>query len=64
MDQLPKSSSSTPSKKDSMAVLKERLETGKLSRSSTERTSLGGKLPEAIRYLAEGTSAEKVVITV
>jgi NADPH:quinone reductase-like Zn-dependent oxidoreductase len=63
MGQLPKSSSSTPSKKDSMAVLKELLETGKLT-PVIDRTYSLGEVPEAIRYLAEGKAKGKVVITV
>ncbi|MEU8251568.1 NAD(P)-dependent alcohol dehydrogenase [Nonomuraea sp. NPDC048916] len=59
--QLPKMSSSMPSKRDSMAVLKELLETGKLT-PVVDRTFALGEVPEAIRYLTEGEARGKVVI--
>ncbi|MFI6458455.1 NAD(P)-dependent alcohol dehydrogenase [Streptosporangium amethystogenes] len=61
--QLPKPSSSTPSRKDSMAVLTGLLETGKLT-PVIDRTYPLGEVPEAIRRLTAGSAQGKIVITV
>lgn len=63
VSQLPKVSFSMPAKKDSMAVLKELLEAGKLT-PVVDRTYPLSEVPEAIRYLEEGHTRGKVVITV
>jgi NADPH:quinone reductase-like Zn-dependent oxidoreductase len=63
VSQLPDLSFSTPSKRDSMAVLKEFLEAGKLT-PVIDRTYPLSEVPEAIRYLEEGQARGKVVITV
>ena len=63
VSQLPDMSFSLPTKKDSMAVLKEFLEAGKLT-PIIDRTYPLIKVPEAIRYLKEGHAQGKVVITV
>jgi NADPH:quinone reductase-like Zn-dependent oxidoreductase len=63
VSQLPTLSFSMPSKKDSMAVLKEFLEAGKLT-PVIDRTFPLSETPEAIRYLEEGHAQGKVVITV
>jgi NADPH:quinone reductase-like Zn-dependent oxidoreductase len=60
--QLPKPSVSMPSKKESMAVLKEFLEAGKLT-PVIDRTYPLSEVPEAIRYLIEGDPQGKVIIT-
>lgn len=60
--QLPNLSFATPSKKDSMAVLKELLEAGKLT-PVIDRNYPLGEVPAAIRYLAGGTARGKVVIS-
>jgi NADPH:quinone reductase-like Zn-dependent oxidoreductase len=52
-----------PNKKDSMALLKELLEAGKLT-PVIDRTYSLGEVPEAIRYLEEGNARGKVVISV
>jgi NADPH:quinone reductase-like Zn-dependent oxidoreductase len=61
--QLPPPTFSMPNKKDSMAVLREFLEAGKLT-PVIDRRYLLGEVPEAIRYLEEGHARGKVVITV
>lgn len=61
--QLSTPSSSMPSRKDSMAVLREFLETGRLT-PVVDRTYSLEEVPEAIRYLAGGEARGKVVITV
>ncbi|GAA0824083.1 NAD(P)-dependent alcohol dehydrogenase [Streptosporangium amethystogenes subsp. fukuiense] len=61
--QLPTPSSSTPSRQDSMAVLRELLETGKLT-PVIDRTYPLGEVPEAIRRLTGGRAQGKIVITV
>jgi NADPH:quinone reductase-like Zn-dependent oxidoreductase len=63
VSQLPDLSFSMPSKKDSMAVLKQFLEAGKLT-PVIDRTYSLSEIPEAIRYLEEGHAQGKVVITV
>lgn len=63
VSQLPTPDFSMPSKKDSMTVLKEFLETGKLT-PVIEKTYLLAEVPEAIRYLEEEQAQGKVVITV
>ncbi len=54
---------SMPAKKESMALLKELLESGKLT-PHIDRTYPLSEVPEAIRYLQEGHVKGKVVITV
>ncbi|MEV4383004.1 NAD(P)-dependent alcohol dehydrogenase [Streptosporangium sp. NPDC049644] len=61
--QLSKPSSSAPSRKDSMAVLMEFLEAGKLT-PVIDRTYPLGEVPEAIRRLTGGRALGKIVITV
>ncbi len=63
VSQLPDLSFSMPSKKDSMAVLKEFIEAGKIT-PVIDRTYPLSEVPEAIRYLEEGHAQGKVVITV
>ena len=63
VSQLPDLSFSMPSKRDSMAVLKEFLEAGKIT-PVIDRTHPLGEVPEAIRYLEKGQARGKVVITV
>lgn len=60
---LPTPSFSMPSKKDSMAFLKELLEARKLT-PVIDRTYSLAEVPEAIRYLEEGHAQVKVFITV
>ena len=60
---LPTPNFSMPDKRDSMAVLKELLEAGKLV-PVIERTYPLAEVPKAIRYLEEGRARGKVVITV
>ena len=52
-----------PDKKESMALLRELLESGKLT-PHIDRTYPLSEVPEAIRYLQEGRAKGKVVITV
>lgn len=61
--QLPAVSFSTPSKKDSMALLKELIEAGKIT-PVVDRTYQLRDVPEAIRYMETGHAQGKVVITV
>lgn len=63
MSGLPTPNFSMPDKRDSMAVLKEFLEAGKLM-PVIDRTYPLAEVPEAIRYLEKGHAAGKVVITV
>jgi NADPH:quinone reductase-like Zn-dependent oxidoreductase len=63
VSQLPDLSFSMPTKKDSMAVLKEFLEAEKIT-PLIDRTFPLSEVPEAIRYLQEGHAQGKVVITV
>ncbi len=60
--QLPNLSLSRPSKQDSMAVLRDLLETGKLT-PVIDRTFPLDEVTGAIRYLAGGTARGKVVLT-
>ena len=52
-----------PDKKESMALLTELLETGKLTPVIDRRYPLS-EAPEAIRYLEEGHARGKVIITI
>lgn len=54
---------SMPSKKDSMTVLKDFIEAGKIT-PVVDRTFPLSEVPEAIHYLGEGHARGKVVITV
>ncbi|CAN5600353.1 NAD(P)-dependent alcohol dehydrogenase [soil metagenome] len=63
VSQLPTPNFSMPNKKDSMAVLKELLEAGKLT-PVIDRTYPLSEVSEAIRYLEAGHAQGKVVITV
>ena len=63
VSQLPELSFSMPTKKESMAVLKELLEAGKLT-PVIDRTYPLSEAPEAIRYLEEGHTQGKVLIIV
>lgn len=59
---LPKPNFSMPSRKDTMAILREFLEDGKIT-SMIDRTFPLSEVPEAIRYLQGGQAIGKVVIT-
>ncbi len=61
--QLPDASFSMPDKKESMALVRELLESGKLT-PHIDRTYPLSEVPAAIRYLQEGHAKGKVVITV
>ena len=63
VSQLPDVPFSMPDKKESMALLKELLESGKLT-PHIDKTYPLSEVPEAIRYLQEGQAKGKVVITV
>ena len=63
VSQLPDVSFSMPDKKESMALLKGLLESGKLT-PHIDRTYPLSEVPEAIRYLQQGHAKGKVVITV
>ena len=63
VSQLPSLGFSMPNKKDSMELLKELLEAGKLT-PVIDRTYPLGEVAEAIRYLEEGHARGKVVISV
>ena len=63
MSQLPTPNFSMPDKKNQMVVLKQLMETGKLTPVIDGTYSLG-EVPEAIRYLQEGHAQGKVIITV
>lgn len=63
VSQLPKLSFSMPPKKDSLDVLKEFLESGKLT-PVVDRTYPLREVPEAIHYLESGQAQGKVVITI
>ncbi len=60
--QLPRLSFSMPSKKDTMALLKEFLEAGKLT-PVIDRTYPLKEVPEAMRYLQGGRARGKIIIT-
>ena len=59
---LPEMSFSVPNKKDTMPVLKELLEAGKLT-PIVDRVYPLSEVPEAIRYLQKGDARGKIVIT-
>jgi NADPH:quinone reductase-like Zn-dependent oxidoreductase len=63
VSQMPTPNFSMPDKKKQMVVLKQLMETGKLT-PVIDRTYLLGEVPEAIRYLEEGHARGKVVISV
>ena len=63
VSQLPDLNFSMPNKKDSMAVLRELSEAGKIT-PVIDRTYPLSEVPEAIRYLEEGHADGKIVITV
>jgi NADPH:quinone reductase-like Zn-dependent oxidoreductase len=63
MSQLPTPNFSMPDKKNQMVILKQLMETGKLT-PVIDRTYSLGEVPEAIRYLQEGHARGKVIITV
>jgi NADPH:quinone reductase-like Zn-dependent oxidoreductase len=63
MSQMPTPKFSMPDKKNHLVVLKQLMETGKLT-PVIDRTYSLGEVPEAIRYLAEGHAQGKVIITV
>ena len=63
VSQLPGLNFSMPSKKESMAVLREFIEAGKIT-PLVDRTYPLSEVPEAIRYLEDGTAQGKIVITV
>jgi NADPH:quinone reductase-like Zn-dependent oxidoreductase len=62
VSQLPDLSLSMPNKKDSLAVLKEFIQAGKIT-PVIDRTYSLSEVPQAIRYLEEGNAQGKVVIT-
>jgi NADPH:quinone reductase-like Zn-dependent oxidoreductase len=62
VSQLPSLGFSMPNKKDSMELLKELLEAGKLTPVIDRKYPLG-EVPKALRYLEEGHARGKVVIT-
>jgi len=62
VSQLPPPNFSMPNKKDSMALLRELLEAGKLT-PVIDRTYPLEEVPEAIRYLEEGRARGKVVVS-
>ena len=62
VNQLPRLRFSTPSKKDLMAVLKDLLETGKLT-PVIDRTYPLDEAAEAIRYLASGDARGRIILT-
>ena len=62
VSQLPEMSFSVPSKKDTMPVLKELLEAGKLT-PIVDRVYPLSEVPEAIRYLQKGDARGKIIIT-
>jgi NADPH:quinone reductase-like Zn-dependent oxidoreductase len=63
VSQLPTLKFSIPDKKKQMVVLKQLMESGKLT-SVIDRTYSLDEVPEAIRYLEEGHARGKVIITV
>jgi NADPH:quinone reductase-like Zn-dependent oxidoreductase len=63
VSQIPTPNFSMPDKKNQMAVLKELIEAGKIT-PVIDRTYSLSEVPEAIRYLEEGLTQGKVVITV
>ena len=63
ISQLPTVNFSLPPKQDSMASLKEHIETGKLT-PIVARTYPLSDVPEALRFLQEGQARGKIIITV
>jgi NADPH:quinone reductase-like Zn-dependent oxidoreductase len=63
VSQIPTPNFSMPDKKNQMVVLKELIEAGKIT-PVIDRTYSLSEVPEAIRYLEEGLTQGKVVITV
>jgi NADPH:quinone reductase-like Zn-dependent oxidoreductase len=63
VSQMPTPNFSMPDKKNQMVVLKQLMETGKLT-PVIDRTYSLGEVPEAIRYLEEGHAQGKVLISV
>ena len=63
VSQLPSPNFSMPNKKDSMALLREFLEAGKLT-PVIDRRYLLEEVPEAIRHLEEGHARGKLIIAV
>jgi len=63
ISQLPRARNSMPDKKESMAMLRELLEAGKLT-PHIDRTYSLSEVPDAIRYLQEGRAKGKVVIAI
>jgi NADPH:quinone reductase-like Zn-dependent oxidoreductase len=63
VSQLPTPKFSMPERKKQMVVLKQLMESGKLT-PVIDRTYPLGEVPEAIRYLEEGHARGKVIITV
>jgi NADPH:quinone reductase-like Zn-dependent oxidoreductase len=63
VSQMPTLNFSMPDKKNQMVVLKQLMESGKLT-PVIDRTYSLGEVPEAIRYLEEGYARGKVIITV
>jgi NADPH:quinone reductase-like Zn-dependent oxidoreductase len=61
--QLPKPNFQLSNKKESMAVLKDFLEAGKIT-PIIDRTFALSDVAEAMRYLQEGRARGKIVITV
>ena len=59
---LPEMNFSVPSKKDTMPVLKELLEAGKLT-PIVDRVYPLSEVPEAIRYLQKGDARGKIIMT-
>ncbi|WP_219512564.1 NAD(P)-dependent alcohol dehydrogenase [Nonomuraea ceibae] len=60
--QLPKVNAATPDKQPQLAVLRGHLESGAIT-PVVDRTFALDEVPQAIRYLAEGTARGKVVIS-
>lgn len=60
---MPRSGFSSPSKKDAMAVLRELVEAGKVT-PVVGKTFPLAEAAQGIRYLADGQSVGKVVLTV
>ena len=60
---MPKSGFSMPDKRESMAVLRELMEAGKIT-PIVGKTFPLAEAPEAIRYLADGRAVGRVVLTV
>ncbi|MCK4510255.1 NAD(P)-dependent alcohol dehydrogenase, partial [bacterium] len=63
VSQLPRVRFSMPDKRESMALLKEFMESGRLT-PQIDRTFPLSEVPDAIRYLKEGHARGKIVITI